>query len=61
MTNRINTTNQRFKVCACRNCQKQATRLMEVNYIYKKGWFCDSCAVDLSFHGLGREILENEQ
>jgi hypothetical protein len=34
---------------------------MEVNYIYKKGWFCDSCAVDISFHGLGKEIFENEQ
>ena len=61
MTDKINTTNHRFKVCACRNCQKQATRLMEVNYIYKKGWFCDSCAVDISFHGLGTEIFENEQ
>ncbi|HET9807173.1 MAG TPA: hypothetical protein VFP49_09715 [Nitrososphaeraceae archaeon] len=57
----MNTTNHEFKVCDCRNCQNSATRLIEINYIYKKGWFCDSCAVDISFRGLGREILENEQ
>ena len=50
-----------FKECACKNCKNPASRLMEINYIYKKGFFCDSCAVDLSFHGLGREIFENEQ
>ena len=52
---------QKYKSCACKNCPNKGTRLMEVNYIYKKGWFCDSCAVDISFHGLGKELLENEQ
>ena len=49
-----------FKECACKNCKNPASRLMEINYIYKKGYFCDSCAVDIGFHGLGYEILEKE-
>lgn len=53
-------SNQGYKVCACKNCTKPASRLMEINYIYKKGYFCDSCAVDIGFHGLGYEILEKE-
>ena len=54
-------TSYQYNDCACKNCPNKGTRLMEVNYIYKKGFFCDSCAVDISFHGLGKEIFENEQ
>ena len=53
-------TSYEYKDCACKNCPNKGTRLMEVNYIYKKGWFCDSCAIDISFHGLGNEIFEKK-
>jgi hypothetical protein len=58
--NNIKTPNQ-YKDCGCKNCPNKGTKLMQIEYIYKKGWFCDSCAVDISFHGLGKEIIENEQ
>jgi len=50
-----------FKECACKNCSNPASRLMEINYVYMKGYFCDTCAIDISFHGLGHEILREQE
>ena len=58
--NNTNTT-KTYKTCSCKECKNPASRLMEISYIYKKGYFCDSCAIDLSFHGLGHEIFEEEE
>jgi hypothetical protein len=52
--------NQEFKVCACKNCNNFALRLMEINYIHKKGYFCDTCADEITFLGLGYGIYKNK-
>jgi hypothetical protein len=49
-----------YKICACKDCTNNGTKLMKINYIYKNGYFCDNCAIDLSFHGLGYEVSEKE-
>jgi hypothetical protein len=37
----------RYKQCAGNGCSKAARILLEIRYIKKQGYFCDSCAEDL--------------
>jgi hypothetical protein len=43
---------QRMRICAGKKCQRQGTRYLEVKYLNKYGWFCDSCMERLLVDGL---------
>jgi hypothetical protein len=33
--------------CAGKNCHKKGTKLLEIRFIKKSGFFCDSCSFEL--------------
>jgi hypothetical protein len=43
---------QEFKQCAGRGCERKAETALEIRYLHKKAYFCDSCAADLLRLGL---------
>lgn len=45
-----------YKVCAYRECDRLGDIYLEVELIKRKGWFCNSCATDLKWHGIAREV-----
>jgi hypothetical protein len=59
MNPNIQSSKGKFKECACRGCKRAATRQLEIKFVYKRGWFCDSCTTDLLFHGLAKQILHS--
>ena len=47
---------QRYKQCAGMDCHNSAAHRLEIVYIKKAGWFCNSCKDDLIADGLVNEI-----
>jgi hypothetical protein len=45
-------TNQEYKKCAGKGCRNLGRVLLKINYINKKGMFCDTCSADLLDRGL---------
>jgi hypothetical protein len=48
-------TLEQFKECAGKGCNNNATKCLEINFLHKHGWFCDSCTKELIINGLARE------
>jgi len=42
----------KYKQCAGRNCNKKGTNLLQILFIKKIGYFCDSCTTQLLELGL---------
>jgi hypothetical protein len=38
---------EEYKICAGRQCNNPGKNLLEILFINKPGWFCDSCRDDL--------------
>jgi hypothetical protein len=51
-----NNTNQGYKKCARRGCEKPGTITLKVRYVNKVGHFCDSCAKELANQDLVFQI-----
>ena len=41
-----------FKECAGKNCKNSATAQLQVKFIKKIGYFCESCTLELKALGL---------
>lgn len=46
-----------FNRCAKNGCQNIGNKHVIIIHINKKGWFCNSCLVELSNNGLIKEVL----
>jgi hypothetical protein len=49
------------KQCACNNCSNQATIYLNVKLLRKRGYFCRSCAADLTRKGLAEHVDEEQR
>lgn len=38
--------------CAGKNCQRKASRILEIKLLHKKGGFCETCSIELRNLGL---------
>ena len=38
---------QGYKECAGKKCQNVGIHSLNIRYVYKRGWFCDSCKANL--------------
>lgn len=47
---------QKYKECARKGCGNIAVHKMEIAYLHKLGWFCDSCRCRLLSEGLVLEL-----
>jgi hypothetical protein len=56
MSSAISNSKGKDKLCACNECPYQGSIHLEVELIRKKGLFCPSCARDLKWHGIAREV-----
>lgn len=43
--------------CIRKGCGKAASNSLAINYLNKKGWFCDECKTELMKEGL---VIENK-
>ena len=47
----------KFKAnCSGRGCNRKPIKYLKINFIYKIGKFCETCAADLLHLGLAEEI-----
>jgi len=47
--------------CLCDGCKNQATKFLYIIHHYESGFFCDSCASDLKWHGIAAEIVSVDE
>lgn len=47
--------------CAGKKCRSQGTHYLEIKYLYKSGWFCDSCTEKLVTDGLLSELSDGTE
>lgn len=38
---------EQYKDCAGKDCKRKGRTLLKINFLNKKGYFCDSCTADL--------------
>ena len=43
---------EQYKDCAGKDCKHKGRTLLKINFLNKKGYFCDSCAADLIQSGI---------
>jgi hypothetical protein len=55
MTPNKKSSSQSFNLCAGKECQNIGIHSLEVRYVHKKGWFCDSCTNNLVADNLVEE------
>jgi hypothetical protein len=46
---------EQTKECAGKGCNNNAIKCLEINFLHKHGWFCNSCSKELMLNGLARE------
>jgi hypothetical protein len=52
------TLHRAYNKCSGKGCINIGKTLLEIVYIHKTGYFCDSCSEDLLDHGLA--VLNNK-
>ena len=52
-SNNLNASEEFKRFCAGKGCDKRAVKQMVIKFVHKTGWFCDSCAAELTELDLG--------
>ena len=57
----VNNALHEHKKCAGKNCNKQGTIILEINYVHKRGIFCYHCATNLIAQNLAIKLDSNSK